>query len=544
MNINSTDLYTALTASAYKRPEATAIVYGGKHWSYHELLMKVDRTADMFWEHGIRKNDKVAVAMRNSVEVVITNFALFKLGAVSVPVNFMVSKPEELKFILSDSRAKAVVTQAEFLRHYAPIKKDIPELKYIFSVDEIQSSVAKLEDKDIKLFWPAVENSSFNPQTLSVRPYYEDLAMILYTSGTTGLPKGVMLTHKNIMADVHSTVLSFKITEDDVFLCILPLFHTLAWTANIVLPLSLGLKIVVMANITPASAWLHLMGKERVTVMIAVPQLYGVLAKEAKGLKKLYLQYWAFRKVRFCISGAAPLNKETQAHFEKQLDLPILEGYGLTETSPIVSVNTEANKKSGSVGINLPYVKIRITDDDGNELPRNVEGEICVKGDNVFRGYYNNPQASADAFDKDGWFKTGDVGVIDNEGFLFIRDRKKDMIIIKGLKVFSAQVEHVINEYPGIEECAVIGVPDGHGGEFIKLYAVKKKGEDFNEADFRKFLKNNLDNYKRPRDIEFMEALPKNSLRKILKKDLRKAAVEKLKKQEAEASAKKAEGRE
>ena len=278
--------------------------------------------------------------------------------------------------------------------------------------------------------------------------------------------------------------------------------------------------------------------------MIAVPQLYGVLAKEAKGLKKLYLQYWAFRKVRFCISGAAPLNKETQAHFEKQLDLPILEGYGLTETSPIVSVNTEANKKSGSVGINLPYVKIRITDDDGNELPRNVEGEICVKGDNVFHGYYNNPQASADAFDKDGWFRTGDVGVIDNEGFLFIRDRKKDMIIIKGLKVFSAQVEHVINEYPGIEECAVIGVPDGHGGEFIKLYAVKKKGEDFNEADFRKFLKNNLDNYKRPRDIEFMEALPKNSLRKILKKDLRKAAVEKLKKQEAEAAAKKAEGRE
>lgn len=541
MNLNSTDLYTALASSAYRKPEASAIVYAGKHWSYHELLMTVDRTADMLWEHGIRKNDKVAVALRNSIEGIITNYALFKLGAVSVPVNFMVSKAEELKYILTDSRAKAVVTQAEFLRHYAPIKKHIPELKYIFSVDEIQSSVAKLEDPDIKLFWPAVKESHFNQQTLTVQPSYEDLAMILYTSGTTGSPKGAMLTHKNIMSDVISTVLSFKITEDDVFLCILPLFHTLAWTANIVLPLSLGLKVVVMANITPASAWLHLMGKERVTLMIAVPQLYSVLAKEAKGLKRLYLQYWAFRKVRFCISGAAPLNKETQTHFEKQLDIRILEGYGLTETSPILSVNTEANMKPGSVGINLPYVKIRITDEDGNELPRNTEGEICAKGDNVFKGYYNNPQASAEAFDKDGWFKTGDIGIIDDEGFIFIRDRKKDMIIIKGLKVFSAQVEHVINEYPGIEECAIIGVPDGHGGEFIKLYAVKKTGQPFDEGDFRKFLRNNLDNYKRPRDIEFMEALPKNSLRKILKKDLRKMALEKLKEQEAAAAEKQAE---
>ncbi len=527
--IKQTDLYTALTSSAYRRPEAVAIIAAGKSWTYHELLMNVDRASDMFWEHGIRKNDKVAVALRNSVEAVIANYALYKIGAVSVPINFMISKPEELKFIMNDCGVKIVVTQAEFLRHYAAVKKDLPELKYILSTDEISSSVKELNDPDIKLFWPAVHQSKFNNETLSCRAEIDDIAMLLYTSGTTGQPKGVMLTHKNIMSDLMFVVLCFKLTEEDVFLCILPMFHTLAWTANIVLPLTLGVKTIIMANITPASAWLHLMGKEKVTIMVAVPQLYSVLAKEAKGLKRLYLQYWAFRKVRFCISGAAPLNKETQAHFEQQLGLPILEGYGLTETSPIVSVNTENNIKSGSVGINLPYVKIKIADDNGNELPRNVEGEICVKGDIVFKGYYNNPAATAEAFDKDGWFKTGDIGILDDEGFIFIRDRKKDMIIIKGLKVFSAQVEHVINEYPGIEECAVVGVPDGHGGEFIKLYAVKKTGVDFNEAAFRKFLKTSLDNYKRPRDIEFMEELPKNSLRKILKKDLRKDAVEKLK---------------
>ncbi|MBR4508953.1 MAG: AMP-binding protein [Elusimicrobiaceae bacterium] len=527
--IKHTNLYSVLADSAYRKPEAPAVISEGKTWSYHQLLMSVDRASDMLWQHGVRANDKVALALRNGVEVIITNFALYKIGAVGVPINFMISKAEEIKFILKDCKAKAVVTQAEFLRHYAKVKKELPDLNYIFSTDEISSSVKELNDPDIKLFWPAIEESKFNPQTLSVKPAAEDIAMILYTSGTTGMPKGVMLTHNNFLSDVYSLVISFKINDDDSMLCILPMFHTLAWTANVITPLYLGLKIVVMANITPASAWLHLMGKEKITIMTAVPQLYSVLSKEAKGLKRLYLQYWAFRKVRFCISGAAPLSQETKDHFEKQLGLPILEGYGLTETSPVVSVNTEENKKAGSVGINLPYVNVKIIDDNGKELGRNEEGEICVKGDNVFKGYYNNPAATAEVFDSEGWFKTGDIGVVDDEGFIFIRDRKKDMIIIKGLKVFSAQVEHVINDYPGIEECAVIGVPDGHGGEIIKLYAVKRKGYDFDEADFRKYLKNNLDNYKRPREVEFRDSLPKNSLRKILKKDLRKEAVEKMK---------------
>ena len=537
--IKHTNLYSVLASSAYKKPEAPAIISGGQTWSYHKLLMSVDRASDMLWQHGVRANDKVALALRNGVEVVITNFALYKIGAVGVPINFMISKPEEIKFILKDSKAKAVVTQAEFLRHYANVKKDLPDLNYIFSTDEISSSVKALNDSSIKLFWPAIEESKFNPQTLSCKPAADDIAMLLYTSGTTGNPKGVMLTHNNILSDVHSLVISFKITDDDALLCILPMFHTLAWTANIITPLSMGLKIVIMANITPASAWLHLMGKEKVTIMTAVPQLYSVLSKEAKGLKRLYLQYWAFRKVRFCISGAAPLSQETKDHFEKQLGLPILEGYGLTETSPVVSVNTEENRKAGSVGINLPYINVKIIDDNGKELGRNEEGEICVKGENVFKGYYNNPPATAEAFDSEGWFKTGDIGVVDDEGFIFIRDRKKDMIIIKGLKVFSAQVEHVINDYPGIEECAVIGVPDGHGGEIIKLYAVKRKGYPFDEADFRKYLKNNLDNYKRPREVEFRDSLPKNSLRKILKKDLRKEAIEKMQGRLAAISAEK-----
>ena len=529
MEIKKTDIYTSLTASAYNKPEAVALVAASRNWTYHELLMKVDRAADMFWGLGIRKGDKAAIALKNSVETIIANYALYKIGAVSVPVNFMISKPGELKFILGDCNVKIVITQGEYLRNYAAVKKDLPDLQYILSTDEIPSSVKELGDNNIRLFWPELENSKFNSEILSSKAGAGDTAMLLYTSGTTGNPKGVILTHGNIMSNAHSGVLSFKLTEEDVFLCILPMFHTFAWTSCVIVPLALGLKVVVVANITPASAWLHLMGREKVSIMVAVPQLYGVLAKEAKGFKRLYLLYWAFRKMRLAVSGAAPLSADTCKRFEEQLDLPLLEGYGLTETSPIVSVNTEHSRKFGTVGINLPYVKVRITDDDGNEMPRNTEGEICIKGENVTQGYYNNPQATAEAFDKEGWFKTGDIGIIDDEGFIQIRDRKKDMIIIKGLKVFSAQVEHVINEYPAVEECAVVGVFDGQGGEFIKLYAVKRKDIEFNEADFRKFLKTKLDNYKRPRDIEFLEELPKNSLRKVLKKELRQDAAIKFK---------------
>ena len=193
-----------------------------------------------------------------------------------------------------------------------------------------------------------------------------------------------------------------------------------------------------------------------------------------------------------------------------------------------VSVNTEELQKIKSVGPSLPAVSVIVLDDDGKELPRNQEGELCIKGPNVFRGYFNNPKATQDAFTQDGWFKTGDIGVIDDDGFIFIKDRKKDMIIIKGLKVFSAQVEAVICEHPAIEECAIIGVPDGRGGEFVKCYAVKKEGAELSDNDFRKFLKQHLDTYKRPRDFEFVDELPKNALKKVLKRELRKDAVAKL----------------
>ena len=450
-------------------------------------------------------------------------------------MNFMVTKPEEIEYILNNAGAKAVVTQAEFIRHYVKCLPQLPTVKYIFTTDEIPSSAA--ECPIVQKFWEEIEKSTFHDETASAQAGLEDLAFILYTSGTTGLPKGAMLTHGNLASNVISCAQIFKINDNDCFLCLLPMFHSFAWTACVVIPLYLNLKVVIVANVMPASKWLGAMGTEKVTLILAVPQIYAVLSKEAKGLKRLYLRFWPFKNVRFGVSGAAPLTQEIKDRFEEKIGVPILEGYGLTETSPVVSVNTEELQKIKSVGPAIPAVSTLVLDDDGKEVPRNAEGELCVKGPNVFRGYWGNEKATHDAFTEDGWFKTGDIVTVDDDGFIFIKDRKKDMIIIKGLKVFSAQVEAVICEHPAVEECAVIGVPDGRGGEFVKVYVVKKEGAELSDGEFRKFLKTHLDNYKRPRDFEFVESLPKNALRKVLKRELRKDAVAKLAARGATASA-------
>ncbi|MBR4356036.1 MAG: AMP-binding protein [Elusimicrobiaceae bacterium] len=526
--IRRKDLYTSLADSAFRFPDKIALVEAGsgKKVSYHELLMQVDRAADMFFEHGIRKGDRVGIVHRNAIDTVVANYGLYKLGAVSIPINFMVTKQEEIQFILNNAQAKAVVTQAEFIRHYVKAVPDTPSVQYIFTTDEIPSSAA--DCPKVLKFWDEIEKSTVHDETSSPQAGLDDLAFILYTSGTTGLPKGAMISHGNLASNVISCAQIFKINDDDVFLCLLPMFHSFAWTTCVVIPLYLNLKVVIVANVMPASKWLGAMGSENVTLMLAVPQIYAVLSKEAKGLKQLYLRFWPFKNIRFCVSGAAPLTQEIKDRFEQKFSVPILEGYGLTETSPVVSVNTEELQKIKSVGPALPGVSTLVLDDNGNEVPRNQEGELCVKGPNVFRGYWGNEAASKDAFTPDGWFKTGDIVEVDDDGFIFIKDRKKDMIIIKGLKVFSAQVEAIICEYPAIAECAIIGVPDGRGGEFIKLYAVKKEGVEFNEKEFRLFLKSHLDNYKRPRDFELVEKLPKNALQKVLKRELRKDAVAKL----------------
>ncbi|MBI4350874.1 MAG: AMP-binding protein [Elusimicrobia bacterium] len=514
------DLYSCLARTAGKNPEGTSFVTEDKRLSWSELLHAVDRAADMFWQLGLRKGDRAAIALRNSHEFVIAYFAMAKLGAVAVPINFLVSKAEELRYILENSACKGVVTDKEFVKTYASVKKDLPCLKFLVSA--ASPGLAGVTD-----FWPCLEQARRHQQTLENAAGEHDVATILYTSGTTGHPKGVLLTHHNMIENARAAIHTLEPTGKDVFMALLPMFHTFSWTGNVITPVLLGSKTFIVKNITPPKPWLQAMGREGVSVLIAVPQIFGVLAKEARGLKRFFLRFWSLRRVRLCLSGAAPLNHTIAQHFHKAFGLHILEGYGLTETSPVVTIVPPKARRQGSVGKAVRGVAIKIVDEHGNHLKHGEEGEICVLGPNITSGYHENPAATKELFTRDGWLKTGDIGVLDTDGFLFIRDRKKDMVIVKGLKVFPAQIEHVINAHPGVQENAVIGIPDGAGNETMKCFCVARPGEKLEKSEVMRYIRTHLDPYKRPREVEMVTALPKNTLQKVLKRELLRRELEK-----------------
>lgn len=515
------NLNDLLDNAAQEDGSRVAMVFGPLTFTYAGLREYVLGTAAGFQQAGVKKGDCVAIIHRNDPAFVVAYFALARLGAVAVPINFMVQKADELAYMLNDCRAVGVLTQQEFLKGVRGAKAKCPTLSKVWITDfESLKEPAAGEEP-----FADVDHGE-QPRDLPVVDE-QDTVGILYTSGTTGNPKGVMLTHRNLVTNCRSSVAVMGLKRSDVFLCILPMFHTFAWTANVLVSIAMHSKLVISASIAPAKPWLKQMAAHGVSLFSAVPQVYAVLTKEAKGLKGLVLRYWFFRKVRLAISGAAPLNPTVQDEFEQTFGLRILEGYGLTETSPVATINPPTKPKRGSVGVPIDGCQVRVVDDQETPQPSGTEGEICIKGDNVMKGYFNLPEATRDAFTKDGWFKTGDIGIIDEDGYVAIKDRKKDMIIVKGLKVFSAQVESVLTEHPDVEEAAVIGVPDATGDEQIKAFFVMRKGAKTDKAALMAFCRQRLDPYKRPRDVEIVEALPKNALQKVLKRQLRAQELQK-----------------
>jgi long-chain acyl-CoA synthetase len=516
-------LNSLLDRSVQEGGEKTAYVIGARRVTFAAVYEDVLSVAEGLRAEGVKKGDRVAIVHRNAPEFVVAYFALSRLGAIAVPINFMVQKPDELAYMLRDSGALGVVTQEEFLPGLRGAAEKCPTLKALWVTDESPEEISHPIVKDfasLRRTPPAQYGQDAAIET--------DVAAILYTSGTTGFPKGVMLTHRNLVTNCESSIRRILLTRQDVMLCILPMFHSFAWTALILTSLRLTLKVVLSPAIAPPKPWLKAMGSEGVTLFAAVPQVYAALAREARDFKtRLFLRYFSFRKVRIGVSGAAPLAVATANAFKDAVGVSIIEGWGLTETSPVATVTPPGDIRFGAVGTPIDGVKLKIVDDDEQELAPGAEGEVCVKGDNVMKGYWGLPDATAAAFTKDGWLKTGDVGVIDADGYLSIRDRKKDMIIVKGLKVFSAQVEALIAENPNIEESAIIGVPDEAGDETIKAFVVLKKGCVIEKTALMQFFREKLDAYKRPRDVEIVESLPKNALQKVLKRELRQRELDK-----------------
>ncbi|MBI4679395.1 MAG: long-chain-fatty-acid--CoA ligase [Elusimicrobia bacterium] len=513
-----------LNAAKAQSPGKTAYITPSRRMTFGELHDHVAKIASGLRRDGVRERDCVAIVLRNGVEFITGYLALARIGAVAVPINFMVQVPDELAYMLNDCKAVGVVTQGEFLPGLRKAIRATPSVRRLWVTDAAPSECRGIE----KPFHALLSDEVSPPATAGG----EDTAAILYTSGTTGQPKGVMLTHRNLVTNAISSVDIFRLNSDDSNLCVLPMFHSFAWTGCVLVSLALRATLVIAPSIVPAAPWLKMMGRHGVTVMAAVPQLYAVLAKEARGLKRLIMKYIFFRRVRIAISGAAPLSASVARAFEESFGVPICEGYGLTETSPVATANTPWARRLGSVGKAIPGVAVKIIDDDERVLDQGREGEICVKGDNVMKGYYNMPEATREIFTRDGWLKTGDIGVLDAEGFVYIRDRKKDMIIVKGLKVFSAQVEAKLLEHPAVAEAAIIGVPDEHGDEMIKAFVVLQPGARAGGAgaeasDLAKHCRERIDAYKRPRAIEIVESLPKNALQKVLKRELRRLELEK-----------------
>ena len=508
-------LNALLDRAAQEGGEKTAFIFGARNTSFLDLRHESLVVAEGLRRAGVAKGDRVAIVHRNAPEFVIAYFALNRLGAIAVPINFMVQKADELAYMLNDCGAVGVVAQTDFLPGLNGAALKCSGLKTIWVTD-----LAAAPSGLIRPF-SALRASVFTD--VSADPVVEgDVAAILYTSGTTGHPKGVMLTHRNLTTNCESSLKHMSLNRSDVTLCILPMFHSFAWTALVLVSLRLTLTCVIFSAIAPAKPWLKAMGRLRVSVFAAVPQVYAALARESKDWKtRLFLRFWAFRLVKVSVSGAAPLAAVVAESFKDAVGVSITEGWGLTETSPAATINPPGGIRFGTVGTAISGVNLRIVDDAEKELPLGTEGEVCVKGDNVVKGYWNNPDATRDAFTADGWLKTGDIGVLDADGYLSIRDRKKDMIIVKGLKVFSAQVEAVIAEHPAVEESAIVGLPDEVGDEIIKAFVVLKKGSSLEKPALLQFFRERLDAYKRPRDVEIVDALPKNALQKVLKRELR-----------------------
>jgi len=478
--------------------EKAALKFKGQDISYAELDRMVNRYARYLKKEGVLPGDKVVLNCLNSPEFVYSYLGTVRNAAVIVPINLMLTI-EEIIHIVKDSEAKYMIVHPLILQKSGYEKETVENalnIKLILLDEELKKSVLETEPTPLEEFQD--ENA---------------LSTFLYTSGTTGKQKAAMLTHKNLMCNAEQCYLGLTARPDDVYMCVLPMFHVFAFTACILMPLWSGATVTILEAFQPKEVIESLL-RDEVTVFMGVPAMYIVLLEAGKKNIK-------FPKLRFAVSGGAALPVQIYRQARDLMHLPVIEGYGLTEASPAVSFNPPFGvQKEGSIGLPIPYVECKIFDEEDRELPAEEVGELVVRGNNVMQGYYHQDEESRKAL-RNGWLHTGDLAKKDEEGYLYIVDRKKDMVVVAGLNVYPREVEEVIYQHPKVKEAAVIGVTDTLRGEYVKAVLVLKEGETSSQKEILSFLKEKLASYKLPRSVEFAEELPKNSAGKILKRVLR-----------------------
>lgn len=482
-----------------------AVRFQGKITTYRQLDEASDRCAAGLAARGISKGDRVALYCMNSDAFVVAYFGILKAGAVVVPINLLLN-PKEAAFILADSGARALIYHEAF-------KEQAGALASLGCSLDLRVCIGhgKAADSDVTFDELLSTNNAPPDITFAAR---EDVAVLLYTSGTMGFPKGAMLTHFNLLSNVASVwqAMTFQLAQE-VFVVALPMFHAFAATACLLTPLFHGCVIVPLPRFEPVLV-AGAIESEKATIFMGVPSMYAVLMR----LPPEYTQ--CFKSLRFCISGGAALPMGLMTRFEERFDLPIYEGDGPTECSPVTCVNPiGGRRKPGSVGLPLPGVEMTIRDDQGVVLPCGEIGEICVRGPNVMKGYWNRPQDTADSFFGE-WFRTGDLGSIDEDGYFFIVDRKKDLIIVNGMNVYPRMIEEVLYRHPAVREAAVVAEPHKLHGEIPVAYVALRDGVTATDREIRAFCREHLGAHEIPRKTLFLAELPKNAAGKILKRAL------------------------
>jgi long-chain acyl-CoA synthetase len=518
------NLATIVSHHARLSPQKEAIVWNDVRLTYGQLDAMSNQIANALTEMGIGHGDKVALNCPNLPLFPVIYYGIMKAGAVVVPICVLFT-PREIEYHLRDSDAKAVFVFEG--THDLPMGvstkiafDNVDSCRDLVVITKSPGEHSPIAGHGTVYELMAPQSTTF--ETFPTRP--EDTCAILYTSGTTGQPKGAELTHLNIMSNVtttwntHMPVLDFTDGEQKTVLITLPLFHTTGQTVQMNTQIYGGSRVVLLPRFEPHTA-LDAMIRERVNFWVGVPTMYWALLRyvDETGADVSRVK----ESMKVCTSGGAPMPVEVMKAFEEKFGIRVLEGYGLSETSPLACFNHfEKPSKPGTVGQAIFGVEVKCFDDDDNEVPRGTRGEVVIRGTNVMKGYYKRPEATAEAF-RSGWFHTGDIGILDDDGYLAIVDRKKDMILRGGYNVYPRELEEQIMTHPAVSLCAVIGVPDERMGEEVKAFVVLKPGTELSEKEFLDWCRKQFAANKYPRFVEFRESLPIGGTGKIFKRGLK-----------------------
>ena len=519
-----------------KHSDKVAYSFMGADMTFRQLDENSAAIGAWLQSNGLTKGRRVAIMMPNVLQYPVVLAGVLRAGGTVVNVNPLYT-PRELEHQLKDSGAEAIFILENFATTLQQVVGKVPTKTIVvcamgdtlgFAKGMLVNFVVRNVKKMVPEFslpsarrWNDVLAEGMKMTLKPVDANHNDIAFLQYTGGTTGVSKGATLTHKNVIANMlqseawYQPALAKQAGQQLVTITALPLYHIFALTCCALLSMRTGGKNVLIPNPRDIPAFVKELGKHQFNVVPAVNTLFNALANNDE-FKKLN-----FKPLILSLGGGMAVQQAVAEKWLKLTGCPICEGYGLSETSPGATCNpTDTTKYSGTIGLPLPSTEIAILDDDGNKLPVGQVGEIAIRGPQVMAGYWQRPDETATVMTPDGFFRTGDIGIMDAEGYTKIVDRKKDMILVSGFNVYPNEVEGVVAMHPGVLECAAIGVPDEHAGEAVKLFVVKKDAA-LTEKDLSEFCKEHLTGYKKPKYIEFRSDLPKTNVGKILRRELR-----------------------